>query len=560
MKTRINHLRRYAVAALLAGLLLACMARTAAADVRFFGITKGNYLLQTNASAPVALPESSYEVHAFAELNVPNSLITATAKWPNNGPLKPLTNGITAWRYRERFTSQINMNFGAPNGTYQFNFQTTSDGAKSSSLTLSADFYPVPVHIANFAAAQEIDWRNDFVLTWPANSTDFFHFRIMDGPVLVYETGSWPGAPNAMPARASSVIIPRNTLAEGRKYSARITAWVRSTADSTSYPGALGWAAYTRTTDFPIQTAFAVNDVVWVGLYKKQNFVQSSPAVPVPAATAPFEMVGNTEAADPLSVLTASVKFPNNIQRALLGAGPKWNWAESFPSQAALDTAFPNGNCEFTVETRNNGLRQLSIPLANTTWANQPHLNNWPAVNLVQPGQPFTLSWFGIVGATADDFIQVRIRQNGQVLFKTGDHPRATDALKGTATSVVIPGAIFQPGQAYEASVLFLKVTHTDPFSYPRTLLNAGYARETAAQIRTRGGDHPRPVISSLVGEGNTVRLTIDSAAPGWYYGLEKSADLKAWANILLTNAPASRFDLLLNREAGPVFLRTLVH
>lgn len=529
-----------------------------AADVRFFAVTKGTYHVQTGVGAPVVAPGSSYEVHAFARLAVPNSLISATLEWPRGG-VKPLTNLVTSWRYRELATSQVNLNFAAPNGTYKFSFQTTSDGPRTSSLTLSADFYPVPVHVVNYAAAQEIDAAAPFTLTWPANSADFFYVRILDGEQVVFETGPHPGTPNALPARAASVTIPAGTLRPGTKHAARITAWTRSTSDTASYPGATGWAAYTRTTDLQVQTAFPINDVHWLGLYKRQSLRQSSAAAPVPLEASPFAVVGVAEAATPLSLLQAAVRFPNQALGALAGAGVGWNWTQSFPTQQAMDAAYPAGDCTLTLATLNNGAREVILPLAATAWPSAPHVSNWNDANRIDPGQPFTLRWHPIAGATADDFLQVKITRNSEVIFKTGDHPRSLGALAGTASSIVLPGNLFEPGTTCEASVLFLKAARVDTFSYPKALAVAGAARETIATLRTRGGNHPAPRVS-ITSDGAGVRMRVSEAAPGWLYSVERSSDLRTWTPALYINAPAGEFDIPVGAEPGPVFLRAFVY
>src|SRR5688572_30456328 len=76
-----------------------------AANVRFYGLTKGQSYVQANTAAPVLATTSAYDFHAFVELASPGTVSSATLKWPGAGPTKSLTNETTAWRYRERFVS-----------------------------------------------------------------------------------------------------------------------------------------------------------------------------------------------------------------------------------------------------------------------------------------------------------------------------------------------------------------------------------------------------------------------------------------------------------------------
>lgn len=543
---------------------LALLAFTArAADVRFFGLSKGAYHLQTSPAAPVLAPGNSYEFHAWVDLNVPGTLASASLKWPGfqNPPTKTLTNYTTHWERRESWPNFNNLNAAAPNGTYTMTLEGSGIGTKTSTLTISADFYPPAPHLANFASAQEIDWRNPFTLQWQANSAEFTQVRITEGEAVVFETGQYPGAPNALPARASSVVIPALTLSEGRVYNARITAWTRASSDATTIPGAIGWAAYKRTTDVILRTMFANNDVIWYGVRKTQRLIQTSPAPPVLALDHPYEARAFAEASKPGGLAAATAIFPSG-PRVFLALGTTWSWSERFPSFQAMEAAVPAGNCEFTLQTLGNGLRSATLPLTGNAWPPAPRLSNWYEANRITANQPFTLRWDPLPGASAADFLQVRVTANGSVLFETAAHPKAAGALNGLATSVTLPAGILPPGGTAEASILYFRPNHTDSFSYPRTPGVAGYASETQALLRARGGAFNPPRFSAIQRQGGHILAGIAQADPGRVYTIQQSAGLRAWTSVLQTNAPASEFSVLLNAPppGGKAFLRLLAY
>ena len=73
----------------------------------------------------------------------------------------------------------------------------------------------------------------------------------------------------------------------------------------------------------------------------------------------------------------------------------------------------------------------------------------------INPTQPFTLTWDAFSGGTSADYISVGVDdQDSDTIFKTADLG-SPNALKGTATSVVIPAGTLQAGSNYNATIGF---------------------------------------------------------------------------------------------------------
>jgi hypothetical protein len=539
---------------------------TRGADVRFVAVTKAALYTQNGPGIPELNSTLPYQFRALVDLTRAQAITSATIKWPQSGPIRTLTNYTAYWEYSERFSTPSALNVAHPNGTYTCQIQAATDGRKTNTLTLSADVYPNPPHIANFAAAQAVDSRIDFTLQWDPPGTgpsDFIHVRVFSGTQLIFETGAYPGASGALNGSALSVVIPRNVLLEGSVYRGEITAWRKST-DNAGYAGVPAWAAYTRKTEFPIRTVFGTTDVHWFGFAKVQKHTQNNALAPALTANNAFNFLAFADATAALNVKAASLKPAGGTGRALAANSTSWRFNQEFNSAQVLDTSYPAGNFDLSIDTLHNGnrIQPLTLPLPAYYPAAAPQISNWNEANSFEAGKPFTVKWNPLSSGTGNDFVQVTLRRNGQVLFQTGAHPFATGttALNGMSTSVLLPANLLQPGEPGELSILFLKPVTLDTFTYPRSLGFAGYGRETIATIRTRGGNVTAPLIrNSRLNAGN-MELEIPAMA-GRLYLIQGSPDLRTWTDLLYTNAPSALFFPRIphNRQQHHLFLRSVV-
>jgi hypothetical protein len=511
-----------------------------AADVRFFGFSKGELYVQNGLGQPTLATGSPYEFRAFGLLTVTN-LTSASIKTPNNGGTKPLTNYPGFLERRELFTSSASLNFNNPNGAYTFTVQGPQSGIKSVSLTLSSDFYPSVVHIANYAAAQAIDPAADFILRWDKPvTTEFIQVQVFEGSTLIFQTPDSPASPGALTGESNSALIPKAVLLPGKKYTGQIRAWHRISGDATGIPGALSYAAYVRHTDFSLKTAWSVTDVNWYGIAKTLHYNQTSVLQPTLAAGNPYEFTAFSEASAAGNISAGSIQTPalNSKNLTVIG-NTNWSFSQNLASQASLDAAFGNGAYEISLQTLHNGMQKPLLTLSQVA-VPAPQINNWTDVNRIDPSKSFTISWNSL-GGTTNDFVKVSIRKSGQILFQTGNHPRASNALNGTSKSVVVPAGLIQAGETCDCSVLYLKGVNLDTFSYPLVLGFAGCGAETSAILRAKGGNFSVPYLSSARLQADKVEFQIE-ADPGRLYVIQSSRDLRNWSDVVITNAPSNPF------------------
>lgn len=530
-----------------------CVACVQGAEVQFLAVTKGQLWEQSSPAAPVALATNSFQFRAFVALTRPNALSTATLKWPTPvGSTRTLANRVSFWEQLDLRNTRDQLNLNNPNGAYVFLTESAGDGRRTNNVTLSTDGYPIALRISNFIEAQAIDHRADFALRWdPAGSgaNGFVHLRILRDGQLVFQSPSYPQAAGALNGNAASFLIPRNTLAEGGVYEGEITIWRKMTEDTKGYPGAVAWAAYTQTTTFPIRTIFSITDALWFGYSKIQHFVQTSANAPAQAAANPFEFHAFADASQPANINSANISASAGMA-ALVKSSGSWRLRESFASQAALDARFPNGALTLRLDTAHNGVRLQSLTLPAGNFPAAPQIANFNEASVIEAGQPFVVRWQPLAGGTSSDFVQVQVRKGAAIAAASADHPFAAGALNGTSTSFGLPAGLLAPGESCEVSILFIEAAQLDSFTYPKALGLCGYARQTTATIRARGGNITTPQLRNLRRGPNIVQFEL-AADPGRQYIMQSSANFQAWSNLLVTNAPGPHFDLQL-----PVDLR----
>jgi hypothetical protein len=364
--------------------------------------------------------------------------------------------------------------------------------------------------------------------------------KIFDGSTLIFQSPDSPAGPGALTGQSNAVAIPKTFLSQGKTYKGQIVAWHKASGDTTTYPGAQSYAAYTRQTEFTLKSLWNVSDVRWFGVAKKTRYIQTSILAPSIATDNPYEFTAFADATAGPNLTAAAVQAPSKAIKNLTAAtATGWRFSEKFPSQATLQTAYANASYQFSLQTLHNGLQQITLDLSPAVAA-VPQISNWNEVNAIDPSKGFTLSWNALGGAT-NDFVQVRISKGGQLVFQSGDDPSAANALNGTSKSISLPAGLLQSGETCECTITFLKAVDLDTFSYPRALGFAGYGTETTATLRARGGTVRVPVLSAAKINNGLMEFEID-ADPGRLYGIEGTSDFRSWQNLALTNAPSNPF------------------
>jgi hypothetical protein len=206
------------------------------------------------------------------------------------------------------------------------------------------------------------------------------------------------------------------------------------------------------------------------------------------------------EAAGSNAVSSASLGLsntpPRSLEPGIEAEFLPYRWVSlavaAYPDQAALDAAWPNGDCTFSIFGASDGAKTATLKLTGDAYpAQPPHILNYADTQKVDASKDFTLKWDPFVGGTTNDFCFVLIKK------VTNDLPVTNtpfigepNTLDGTVDEIVIPAGTLAPGEDYDVYVRFDKVVDRNTTSYPGTVGVASYASGTHLLLKTAGGSH----------------------------------------------------------------------
>jgi hypothetical protein len=235
-----------------------------AADVDLYAVSKAQSFTQTSAAAPVLLPAGGYAFASIVSKHTSTSVSSATLKLPSLvvkafGPVA----GVGSFAVAQTFDTEAALDAEYSAGNYQFTINAVTDGTKTPTLNLPASAYPNTPTVTNFLAAQNIDWTQDFTLTWGTfvggtggllGDNIQVTIKRKNGTTL-FATPQY-GSAGALDGTATSVTIPANTFVPGESYTASLYFGNITNIDFTSYGlllGVPGVTAFIKTTEFPMK-------------------------------------------------------------------------------------------------------------------------------------------------------------------------------------------------------------------------------------------------------------------------------------------------------------------
>jgi hypothetical protein len=229
-------------------------------------------------------------------------------------------------------------------------------------------------------------------------------------------------------------------------------------------------------------------DVSMYAVLKAQNFVQtnSGPAVVIGNSSVMFQ--AEVDSSGNGTIASASVQLPNaTIQPLDSNGGGNFKIKPKFDTTNSMDASYPDGTYTFFIQTLNDGNRTNLLSLSGDLYPTTPHINNFPATQVIDPTSDFNLAWDAISGATSSDYVQVSIRDcQGNGFFQTGQLGQP-GALNGLATMATIPAGTLRPGGTYAAELLIARASSYDTNSYAGALGLAAYYRAVQISLVTTG-------------------------------------------------------------------------
>ncbi len=474
-----------------------------AQDVQVFYIDKGKFHEQTSSSAPGAAAGYFYDA-SVAPRSGGSGISAASVQRPGGAIDTLSSDGGGGFNFESEFMSQSALDSSYPNsGTYTFSITGASDGAKMIALSFQGtDAYPGTPHVQNYSALQAIDPTQPLTISWTGFSggttDDITQVEILDGDTGVFDSGG-PGAQDALDGTASSVTIPGNTLPAGKTLDLEVV--FSRPIDFQPYdPGTFGQepagaAAFTTVTALTIQTTAApsIPDASLIAVTKSQLFQQDEAGIPVliddwnqDANRFNFEVY--VDGASQGAVTGASVTVQGGAMHTLTANNDDFFFNQGSSEKPELDQNFPTGTYTVTVNTANDGTKNLSLTVPTDNYPNIPRVTNFGAAQSIDAAAAFTLNFDAFASGTVNDFVMLEIEaigQMGNTQVYESPGPGENGSLDGTDTSATIPANTLSPGASYIASLSFFRIVDTDT-SYSTALV--GFHKKTRFDIRTSGG------------------------------------------------------------------------
>ena len=287
------------------------------------------------------------------------------------------------------------------------------------------------------------------------------------------------------------------------------------------------------------QTLFA-GDISFYGIFKEQDFLQTNNTAPVSDTSRPYVFQCVVDSSAPNLISSASVQLPGGGSRTLQPDGDHgFAFREIFSSAGALNASYGVGSYTLMVDSENDGFNfaQLSVPA--DAYPNTPQMTNFTAAQAINPSNAFTLAWQPFSGGTANDFIELKIRDSSSntTVFRSGDFG-TPGALNGTNLSIVLPANTLSPGEIYFAGLLFSKLTAVNNTSIPGATGLVAFLKRTTVHLQTAGS---APAIHlNVIGFSSGNFQFSFNTQPGKNYQIQFADALPNWQNLQFTNAASS--------------------
>jgi hypothetical protein len=260
---------------------------------------------------------------------------------------------------------------------------------------------------------------------------------------------------------------------------------------------------------------------------------QTSTAAPVLDTNIGYAFDAATTLASNRTATAISLMLPTSALKTLSqnpAAPESYYLVDGTTNLATFQATYPSGNYGFNVQAATSN-QQVTVNLPSSlVQPPAPHVNNFAAAQAVDVTQPFTLSWDTFSGGTTADYIAVTV---GDVFGTV--NPPATNALNGTATSVVIPAGTLQADTQYDATITFFRMIANTNTTY---VTEAFRATATQFTLSTFSGAAVPLVLTNAAWASGVFSFDVTSAA-GQTLTVEYSTALQpgSWNTLLTTNS-----------------------
>jgi hypothetical protein len=277
------------------------------------------------------------------------------------------------------------------------------------------------------------------------------------------------------------------------------------------------------------------------GFTRALMFEQTGPGivVPMPEESAFFGAIFNPPV--DFSVTGASFTPPMGESRVMHRFfGTTYFVVDAFNTESELNEVYPLGDYVARVEPAVGSAITMTVTVSGAS-VPTPEVINYTAGQAIDPAAPFTLLWNSFTGADAASFIHLDIMdREGDTVFSAPNECLGIE-LEPTATSIIVPAGILQPGRTYELTLSFFRITDSREHPASEITFLAAQGAITETTLSTIGGGvvEDYRLSEARIGVGGTFQATVTGTA-GTLIEIQSSTNLMTWDPVMTLTVPGS--------------------
>lgn len=287
--------------------------------------------------------------------------------------------------------------------------------------------------------------------------------------------------------------------------------------------------------------AFAA-DVSYYGVVKSIQYEQTNAPSPALLASNAFTFHAFAVPSTNGVLTNATVKASSSpVVHTLVpdAQGFSWRYEESFQTQAAMDSAYPQGsvfspvNYTTTLYCTNDGVRSGAVNfflvILAVSYPPVPELTNLVAGQSIDTTRDFALGWKSL-GGSALSLVELTVLDAASNVVYASALPFTAGALDGASLGAVIPANTLPAGSTLVGHLSVGNPGLPNTNSYAGATGVAALARDTEFRLTTRPSPTP-PRLELRAPYGAPWRLQVTGEADRLYQ-VDASTDLAAWTNL----------------------------
>jgi hypothetical protein len=186
-----------------------------------------------------------------------------------------------------------------------------------------------------------------------------------------------------------------------------------------------------------------------------------------------------------------------------------WDQVGDYASLADCTKSRPSGTYTMKLTKVSGGTVQIAFSVNAVTLPVAPRVQNYAALQSINPSKDLVVSWDVFSGATSSDAVTIDVfEEQGDLVFTMGHGYHNDEFIPGTSNSVTIPAGTLMANATYEMDVAFYKLSGYSSSGavadYPEATRVVSFGSTTSLPIATSESVN-ESIFSSLSHKGEWV-------------------------------------------------------